>query len=495
MPNLTLPTPSEFLQLLLNTLAYAYQANGITAELGVGSDNYKRMQALADRFSIANSNLQLSLKDSNPLTATGDALASLASIFNVFPRPAGAASGNVLAPFVGASLSLPADYTGTIGAEVYKTTGAQTYLSSPATVQIQAITPGAGGNQNAGAIFTWDSATIGNLNPTAVVDGSGLRDGIEADGDEALRQRLIERLTAPATGGNWSMAVQTAENATASVEHAYASCAARGPGSLNIACTAAGGDRTLASATLDTVRSAIRAVYPGQESIVVTTVTPAPVDISLAMSLPLPLASGGIGGGWRDASPWPAADVKVTAYNSGTGVATANGTVTPIVGQSIGIWDPTYTDSTVTPPKKGLMREYSVATVGGTSGAWLITVQGGFATTPLGAYVSAGAIRLVQYARLYADRVALLGPGQTTDLPELLPRAIREPTTDVSAPSDITSKLTAAVQDAYGEISNLVLSVSYLTGTTTPATTPPLPATTANPPKVFTLKFLAFRKA
>jgi hypothetical protein len=204
----------------------------------------------------------------------------------------------------------------------------------------------------------------------------------------------------------------------------------------------------------------------------------------IAMSLPLPKVAGGAGGGWRDATPWPRANVKVTAYSND--IATVNGAVAPAVGNHIGIWDPT----------EETMNEYTIATVSG-SGPWTITVQTGFGFDPTGAYVSAGASRLGEYADALAAQYVLLGPGEKTDWPELLPLALRQPGADVAYPSDVTSvQLNAGLSGAtFPEILNAAYALSVETGTSTARTSPSLPSAVADPPRRLKLKHLAIRRA
>jgi hypothetical protein len=210
----------------------------------------------------------------------------------------------------------------------------------------------------------------------------------------------------------------------------------------------------------------------------------------LAASLPLPQSAGGAGGGWRDADPWPAENVKVTSYASGLArISVSTTAAAPSVGASIGIWDPD--DET--------MYEYSITSVtliaAGPPAIYDIGVQNGFSTDPTGAYISAGAQSLTDYAATFAEEVATLGPGQKTELPEILPRALRYPATDTSNPSDLTTRQTIAVFNAYSEVADLTYAARYATGTTTALTSPDVPNTTADPPNILVLKFFAIRKA
>jgi len=482
------PTPNEVRDRILDAIRYAYARRGLVANILPGSDHFIRAEKYAQRVSIALANNQIAQEAASPLTATGDDLIALAGIFGITPRSAEGARGPVTVACAG-SVAIPAGFQCTApDGQTYQVITGKT-VANGTTIDVLATTTGTASDQIAGVVMTWDSAAIGALNPVAEVAAGGLTGGADADDDERLRTRLLNHLANPAVGGNWSSINQWAEASTASVEAAYCYPAVRGPASYDVAITAAGGDRTLSAAVRDVVRAYVLSKMPGQNSLNVTTVTPNPVDVVIAARLPLPVAAGGAGGGWRDSAPWPAEATQVTAYNSGTVTATVNSVAAPSVGSSIGIWDPDATDEN---GKAGDMREYTVATVGGVSGAWTMTVQNGFQANPLHAYVSAGAEFLVNYARSFRDQMATLGPGEKTELAELLPLAARKPLPDTVAESDLTSRLTSALENLYPEIKNTAYALRVDTGTLTARTSPPIPLTTADPPGILTLAFCAF---
>jgi uncharacterized phage protein gp47/JayE len=483
------PTQDESRSTLLRAIEHSFARRGLDANTLPSSEHYIRADKYAGRIAVAIANNQLALEDSNPLTSTGDPLAILAGIFGVAKRPAGPAAGATLITSSG-TVTIPKDYTATApSGKKYKTISQGTYASG-ASVDVIAIDGGTDTNQDAGTQLTWDSAQIGALSPKSIVTSAGLTGGVNADNDERLRERLLQKLAFPPVGGNWSEVVAWAEEATASVEAAYCYPAVRGPSSYDIALTKAGGDRTLPAATIATVRGYVAGKMPGQESHNFTSVTAERVDVVIVARLPLPQVAGGAGGGWRDAAPWPAEDALVTAYNAGTGVATVDAATAPTVGANIGVWNPSATNDDGT---LGAMVEYVVATVGGSTGAWTITAQSGFLSTPLGAYVSAGALQLVEYADTFMHALALLGPGEKTESPEILPRGRRQPSTDIIAPSDITSIQLAVLTNAYREIGGATYSAVYDTGTATARVSPSIPATTADPPNVLVLNHLAIR--
>lgn len=485
------PTPDDVLQTIVRAIRFAFARRGSDVNVLPDSDHYKRAQVYANRVALAIANNKLALADSDPLTATGDALVALAGIFGVTKRPAAAAAGFVTIACSG-TVVIPAEYSlSAPDGQKYQTVRLGTYTDGD-EVEIIATVGGSDTDQDAGTVLTWDSAAIGALSRSATVTADALTGGADEDSDDTLRNRLLAKLAAPAVGGNSSSIVEWAEGASASVEHAYVYQAARGPGSYDVAVTKAGGDRTLTTAIVDLVEAAVLANMPGQADLNATTVTPQYVDVVLAASLPLPQSAGGAGGGWRDAAPWPAENVKVSSYNSGNGkarISVSSTSAAPSVGASIGIWD----------PAGETMYEYSITSVtliaSGPPAIYDITVQNGFSVDPTNAYVSAGAQSLTDYADTFAAEMAKLGPGQKSDLPEILPRALRFPATDTANPSDITDRQKIEVFNTYAEVADLTYAARYATGTTTTLTSPDIPLTTADPPNILVLKYFAIRYA
>jgi uncharacterized phage protein gp47/JayE len=485
------PTPSELLATILVAIVFGYTSQGLSPpNVLPGSDHYKRAEAYSNRIAIAIANNKISAAASNPLTAVGSDLIALAAIFGLQPRPAAPAAGAVLVA-AASTVTIPAGFVGTSpDGQVYKTISTKT-VANGGSVDVIALAPGFSSNQDPGTKITWSSAAIGGLAPQATVDSAGLVGGIDADNDDRLRTRLLRKLSAPPVGGNASSVGEWAEAASASVEAPYVYAGVRGPASYDVAVTAVGGTRLLAAPTLAIVRAAILAQMPGQNDLNVTSVTDQAVDVVISIDLPLPLGAG-VGGGFRDAAPWPAELAKVTAFNSGTGTATVSSTAGPVVGQSIGYWDPAYADP-VTGIVIGIMREGTVASVGGGAGAWTITLQGAWVVSPLGGYLSAGAVSLVAYAAAFAAGVALLGPGEKTSLPDLLPDAARQPATGSGmAPPNLSHRLLDAVDLSFPEVADIDYAATYTHGTTTTQTAPIVPATTADPPGILVLGNLAF---
>lgn len=482
------PTQNDVRDSILRAIKYSFDRRGIEANILPGSDHFVRAEAYAAQVAIGIANGRIAETGFDPNTATGADLTALMSVFGVPDLPPSAATGYWAIQVVSGTVTIPVDFTGTIGAIQYKTTGTSVGLTDGAKVQVIATTTGEATDQDAATVGTWDSAAIGNLKATFTVDAGGLTGGRDEEGDEQRRERLLNRIAFPQGGGNWAQVRQWALDSSASITGAYVYPAVRGPASYDVAVLSAEADRSVTTAVRNATSAYILANMPGSARINVTTGAAQQMDIVLSATLPLPASAGGAGGGWRDPSPWPAENTKVTAYNSGTGVATVNSTATPTAGNNIGIWDYAAT----TP----VMREYVVASgVGGGAGAWTFTVVGGFSTTPLGCYVSAGAVNLTDYADEFAAVMRTVGPGEKTSNPDILKTGRRRPGPDVEDPSDLTNQLIRGIMDSHAEILDLSYGARYLTGTTTTQTTPSVSTTTTDPPNVFTLKHIAIRKA
>lgn len=497
---IALPTPDEVRDGILRTIAVGFARQGLTSpNILVGSDHYIRADAIAKRVSIATSNYSIGRADLDPLEATGDALESLCGIFGITRRDPSKSSGYItIKVATGVTIAIPAGYQCTSPAGLkYITTTLVPAAVHGDKVEVISVLSGADTAVAAAKVMTWDSASIGQLRATATVDVGAIDGGRNTDNDETLRQRLIDRLSFPAGGGNVAQVKAWAEEASAAVEKAYVYACAGGPGSVHVAVTAAGGDRALSTANVNLVDAYIRSRYPGGSvKLTTTTVAEQQLDIVVGVDLPLPLNAGGAGGGWHDSTPWPNATsgmVKVTSYVLATDTITTNAAALNGLAATthIGIWDPDGEDPNGDAGNTdGLMREYTVLAATLNGGFYDITVTGGFGFTPTGAYISTGAIDLVTYAGEYLAQVQLLGPGEKTANTDILPRARRQLGVDVSNPSDITSRMLSALDQAHHEIADSSYLARYLTGTTSTKTTPSVPATTANPPRIFTLKHL-----
>jgi uncharacterized phage protein gp47/JayE len=485
------PTHEEFRDGILRTIRYAAARRGLEINVAPLSDAYIRADAVARRLAVAIANNKIALREFSPLTATGANLRSLCALFGVTERPASKSAGYVVVRGTG-SWSIPSGYVATAPSGLkYETVSTSLAVVDRTSIQLRSIAAGADTNLDPETVLTWDSAAVGAMKSTCTVDASGFEGGRAADDDETLRARLIDRIAFAAGGGNWAQAKIWAEEASASVDKAYIYPCARGPASVDIAVVGATGNGSLSSAITAAVQAYVESQYPGHSSISVTSVYVEEVDVVLSATLPLPAQAGGAGGGWRDVTPYPAEDVKVTGYSAVTGVASVNGSTAPTVGASIAIWDPTYTADDGT---TGKLREYTIATVSGV-GPWNITVLDGFGFTPTNAFVSAGAVNMASYFATLIEQFREIGPGEKSSNVDILPFARRRPGPDVLGATDLTNVLLGPTLTAHAELLELKYAARYATGTSTPQTSPSMPPTTSDPPRRLVVKHLAIRKA
>jgi uncharacterized phage protein gp47/JayE len=478
------PTVSEIRDAILRDLLNYGLQYGLTFNVLPGSEHYLQATAIANQVAIAIANNKISNDNRNFLTATGTALEDICRAYGITKRAASPSTGFILLDIAGScSIPLLYQWTGPNGKK-YIPVAAGAALVDEEPFEMRSVESGALTELAAGTVGTWDSAAIAALRPTATVDAGGISGGTDGDTDEILRRRLIERLAEQAIGGNASSVRGWAEEPTAAVEAAYVYDAPQGPGSYGFAVTEAGGDRAPSDQVVQLAAANVFAKMPGGViTLNATSVYPEGVDIIFNTILPLPPSSGGSGGGWRDATPWPVEVTRITTIAGA--VFTVDSTTTPVTGNHIGVWDPI----------GQVMYELEiVSAITGGAGAWIFTVSGStsFITANDEFYVSAGAENLVTYAVTALAEIEKLGPGEKTDSAELLPRALRFPSPEVVAPYRLTSLQPAGITLEHPEIIGLEYAARYATTTTTALTSASIPPTTADPPRILVLKHLAF---
>lgn len=486
------PTFEDLVAIYLRTIKLGMFRRGLVANTLEGSEYWYRARALAGQIAPVFANNKLSVLAMDPLRAQGDDLINFAAVFGVKKRAAAAAVGLLVVSVTGTgTVAIPAAYQATASdGRKYQTTSASS-VANGATVEVKATVGGIATNKPVGAGLTWDSATVGLLGRTSIVGGNGIVGGVDEDTVEVVRTRLINRLSAPGYGGNWSDVKTQAENASASISAAYVYPAIQGPGSYGIAIVRNTGDRTLASSVVSLASDTVAAYMPGSTRLNATTVTPDYLDVILSARLALPVIGGGAGGGWRDSTPWPNAAsgaVKITSYGLSGGIYTATTDAVVLnglaVGSRIGVWS----------FANQKMREYTVASVV-LAGTYKLTVVGGFVEDCTNAYVSAGAERLVDYSATFAASFLALGPGEKSVDVNIVPRASRRPSTDVADPATCGSLLTSKVTAAFSEVQSLDYLKRYTTNTTTTQTDPTVSVLASDPPHILVLKQFAITKA
>lgn len=495
------PTAEEIRSVMLAQYRRGHALKGVIVNVAEGSEPFIRFDAWARQAAHAIRNGQISRRALDPSQATGDDLIAWANVFGVPARPASPATGfikiTVVAP--GTSVTIPTGFTGTLSKTGIKhevISGGS--VADQGSIQVRAKSAGSATNAAEGDVFTWDSAGPAYLKQAALVDVGGLDGGEDADNEDDLRRRLLRKLGLPAVGGNPAHTIQLAEEASAAVWAAFDYSAVRGPGSYDVAIMgdpSSTGGPVLNSTVQTTVETYVREAKPGFANINLTSIVLEEVDVVVNLALPLPKAAGGLGGGWKDAAPWPstADGSTLPTISSPTTVTTLGFTVAstsadpPTPGKQIAIWNPT-TLSFV---------EGSIVTVTGSSGAYIITTDvaasvGAFVTA--GMYVSPAAHLMQSYADTLVAAMRDLGPGEKTDNVDILVHSRRQPLTSFSNPASLTSRQLSAIETTHDEVEGIGFAARYATGTTTTLTTPSVPSTTTEAPRRLSLKHLAFRR-
>jgi uncharacterized phage protein gp47/JayE len=489
------PTVEDVVNVYLRSLAGSASRKGLTVNVLPGSEYWMRARAISAVVVPAFANNKLGLAAVNPLTAQGDDVIAGAAAFGVPQRPASPATGYVRIGVVLGTVNIPADWAGTMAdGTAITVVGVHNAMANNSLVLVTTVDGGRAVNQSAGLKGSWDDPSIGALKPTFTVAAGGLADGEDEDSVETVRQAWLERLANPGKGGNWAHVAQLARDSSASIADVYVYPAQGGAGSYGVAIMSRDGDGVLSTAVVAAAAAAIVAELPGHTNLNCTTIAPEYVDVIMTARAPLPKSAGGGGGGWLDAVPWPnstSGAVKVNSYDSATGRITTNATDLNgvAIGNHIGIWDPTFenADGDVV----GKMYEFVVSEALD-PGNITIKSSTGFPKNFTGCYISAGSVGLANWATTAVAAFATIGPGEKTSNVWLLPRALRKPSQDVKGPQRVESRITTEIQSAHDEISNLGYVARYATGTTTPLTTPTLPASALDAPNRLTLKHLAF---
>jgi uncharacterized phage protein gp47/JayE len=423
-----------------------------------GSDYYVLGQALGNELEVLSANNVIAFDDTMPDTATGEALTKWLAVYGLSQRAAGPSIGSVV-------LSSSAATTIVSGTELIDSTGLRFEVITGGIyndgdiVPVQAIDTGDATNHAEGDALRWVSAPP-YAEEVAEVAPGGLTNGVDAEGEESARARLLDRIASIPKSGNWIHVTTGAEESHPSVQKAFCYPAAQGPGTFHVAVvaepTATSKSRVVSTTYLNsTIRPYIQGAYPEHAYSVITTVTDVDTDLSIALTLPeAPTASiPGPGGGWLNGSPWPtppdpsAPFCDVTAVTSST-VFTVNSDAAPVANVSKVSWLSSLE-----------WKLYSATVVSYTgTGPYQVTLDVPFTGIAVGDYVWPSFEAQDEVIAALLEAFALMGPGEKTDNASLLTRAFRHPATYASWPSTLGAHLLRAISNA----SDTVEDASFL---------------------------------
>jgi hypothetical protein len=517
---LKVPSPSEIRDNYLRTQRSGDIARGVpNPNVTRGSDAWVRAEALAQQLSVVHANQQFRVDQLLPDTAEDDDLGRWLKIFGIGFRPAQGATGPVVlagsaAVFVPTGTQL-IDGQG----ELYEVVTGGTFNVGD-LITIQGTSTGLATNHQQGEVLTWVGTAPTFAKPTVLVGVGGLKDGADADTNESARNRLFSLLRTPRGAGNWPQVKAWAEQVSPIVT-AYVYPAINGPGTLGICVLGPlswdptlGWTREVTPATVNAVATYVASQLPGGGAggdgcvnlVVATptdTVSSSPAidtDVSIGLALPVSSAGGGPGGGWVDATPWPAllgtstkvtvqtvtssTDVTLTSDDAGTTPSTAG----LIAGQTTVAW---FSSSNFAAGQDPLIVATVVSVVSGTTGAVRITLSVPFTGIVAGDFVMPNAENIQDYARAWLAAMAAMGPGEWSAHAQVLVDGKRRPLNAASNPYSFGGVQTRAISDVGEEVQDVTyLARNIITPAPGVAVTPGNPATA--PPNVLVPRRIGF---
>jgi uncharacterized phage protein gp47/JayE len=484
---------------VLRTIKNGLIRRGVeTPNVSPGSDWFVLATALGNELAVVGANAVIKADEQMPDSAGGDGLARIAAVLGLEKQPA---AGSVGFAIIAASATSPVP-TGQelldANGQRFRVTVGGNYANGD-SVPIEAVDVGAATNKAPGEVLRW-KVSPPFCDEKVTVAAGGLVNGIDAEDDEALRARVLAVFQNPPGSGNWEHCAELAEEADARVQKAFVHPAALGPSTMRIAVTAAPTLSSKARDVASTVLSSVVEPYvqgklPEHAHVEVTTVDNVEATVAFALALPeAPTANPpGPGGGWINATPWPAPNgvsafrAAVTSVTSSTELE-VDAVLAPVPGVSRIAW---------LSPVDWKLYTALVTSFSGSSGAYTITLDTPFAGITVGCLLWPECQNALAYCETVLAQFALMGPGEVTSNASALLRGFRHPPPANGWPSALAPHLLNAVTRAHDEV--LAAQFLYreapshgpLTGSAGQLA-PNVPASISDPPLIFVPKHIAF---
>lgn len=224
-----------------------------------------------------------------PLTADGDKLDDHGATWGLDRKIATFAAGplNVFGTSIGIVVPAGSIFVRADGLEFETlesgTLAASTLFGPATTVQVRALTAGVGGNTGPGVELSAVSPIVG-ITGAAVPDGFEISGGADRESDDAFRERILDKIRRPPSGGSandyrqWALSV-------AGVSDAIVFPLAYGPGSVLVTVgnwTAE--PYTVSPAVLADVDSLIQTLRPVTAAVTVANVVPVPIGLQIRIT-------------------------------------------------------------------------------------------------------------------------------------------------------------------------------------------------------------------
>ena len=456
--------------------------------------------ALGQEVTIPASNAVLLANQAMPDTATGTDLDRILGFYNLTRRAASQSAGLIVATAIATSfVPLGAQLVDSSGNNFQVTIGGS--YGNGALIPVQSVKAGSSTNEDAGTTLTWTSPPA-FFSPTATVSSiNPIQGGEDIETDDVARTRLIAFLSNPPGGANPSQIIEWAQASDPSVQTAFVSCAARGPGTVDVTvvtyANTSNGDRDENLLLLtNKIGPYIQGQLPQYVDGYICTVQNYGMDISIGLSLPLPPSAipSGPGGGWLDPTPLQVTTAKpairvvdgYTLSGSTSGVPQNTATAFWVDFPSPPQGGVQYSISYISPET---LTTYSAVTSGtyiaATSYPSLSTYTTMYYITcnsPMyynsntstiiqpGNWIFPTAVNTATYVSTLISYLAGMGPGERTNVTGLLPRAYRQPADQTSGPYKLNSRIVKPIIDSGPEVYDGVLLFrgSYQSTGTTP---------------------------
>jgi uncharacterized phage protein gp47/JayE len=494
------PTPDEIRDANLRVRRNALIARGVSnPNVTKDSDHYVYATALSENLSPAFQNCVIKADQQMPDTSLGEQLTRIMGFYGVQPAVAAGASGNIVMET--STVTFVAIHTRLIDdqGQVFEVTLGGNYANG-AKVPVAGITTGKATDHATGDVLQWVGVPPAFAAPTVTVAAPGLTGGADIPNDEDNRAALFSHLQNPPGGGNWSQVRDWAFKASPSVVSAFVYPALNGPGTLGLCILGAltydptnGFTREVSTTVRDTVHNYVVAQLPGPGQVLLTTKTPTDAggstpdvdtDVAIGLTLPEAVGAGGPGGGWVDATPWPAllgtatrCTVQTVTDSTHLTLTSNDASTTPsATGLLDGVtqiawFSPTsFAASTTEAPSPAIITA-TITSHGGSTGAITVVLDTPFIGIQAGDYVFPNAEHAEVYAQAFLAAMGGLGPGQWSTNPGVVPTANRRPFVTRQQPSDLTATVLKAITDSGSEVED----AAYLYRS---ATTPGVPAST-----------------
>jgi len=508
MAQVLIPTPQEMLNRMITIYAAKLSQLGYpNPSVAPNSPIYLEFETLVNEFMMPLNNLQLTFDSVMPDSAVGSDLDRICNNYGLTRRIANPATGAV-------RISCTATTTVVAGSRLINKLGIIYTVdvggnySNNQIINLTCAQTGIVGNASVGSVFTWIDLPAYTANSAVVaVEFAG---GTEIEDDDTLRNRLFNLLYNRPSFANWQDVVLLAENYNPQkIQKAFMYACANGPATQHLALAGysvadpTNRGRDIDSTTLSQATSYIVGNLPGYTNTVVTTVANLTTTVSFQMNLPYPVGAVnlGTGGGWLDFTPFPQINALTSAHNGTTNFAYCF--VSGITNST------TFTISSPlnTPPQAGITRiswvdrannwivqTSTIISYTGT-GPYTVTVDVPF----VGIAVNDAIFPAAESAQIYLDTAlnyfSLLGPGEKTNISNLISRASRQPLPTINWFNNINANLLKQIENSGQEVLGCQFAARRIASGEIGNNAPPVVTNINDAPNIYTPFNLAFYPA